>query len=74
MKLTKVDKLGRVVIPKGYRKALNLTENSLIEISLIDGKILIDRHICTCKLCGKPIESKGEIQLCPACISAVKSL
>ena len=39
MKHTRIDKLGRVVIPIGYRKELNLTENSDVKIRFLADKL-----------------------------------
>lgn len=38
---TKVDKLGRVVIPKKMRQALKIEPNSTIEIGVVEGHLEI---------------------------------
>ena len=53
----RIDELGRVVIPVHIRKALNLTTNNRVELSLDDdGKIVIQATEERCSLCGKTLK------------------
>ena len=56
MRRTKVDKLGRIVIPKNYRDALNLNKNPWVDLSLEDGIITVTPIATICRLCGKTFD------------------
>lgn len=74
MKLTKIDKLGRIVIPIGYRRALNLSEDTNVKVILTKDSIVIEREKVKCNLCGKLIEEEYEFPLCGDCINKIKSM
>ena len=72
--MSKIDNLGRVVIPIIYRKALNLKSDDVVEITMSKHSIIITPYAQVCKLCGREINRDEEIQLCQACIRDVKKL
>jgi len=45
MNLTKVDKMGRTVIPSGIRKILNIKEGDYIEWTIENNKIIIRKKM-----------------------------
>lgn len=57
----KSDELGRVVIPKEYRKELDIKEKDPIEIRLEGKNVILAKHSTkTCKNCGKRIEEEDK--------------
>lgn len=72
-----VDKMGRVVIPKEFRKHLNI-ENDVdsFEISLEGDKIVLKKFQPTCIFCNKlgPSVSFGEYTVCKDCIEKLNSV
>ena len=74
MKKSKIDRLGRIVIPIQYRKELGLVEDSEINIECVERKVIITASDSICRMCGKYLEEKTEIPLCPSCIRRVKKL
>ena len=72
MKRTKIDKLGRIVIPISYRKELGLSENSLLCLELLNGNIVISRSELRCRLCGCVIGAPNEFFICESCIAKIK--
>lgn len=58
MKVSKIDKLGRIVIPIENRKELNLEYGSLVEITCEDEQVIIKPRVQKCKLCSKYIDKK----------------
>ena len=70
----KIDKLGRVVLPISFRKRLNLTENSSVNISLDDDTIFITPTEKRCALCGSNSALHSDVQLCNTCIRRVKDI
>lgn len=69
----KIDKLGRIVLPKDFRKKLGLENNADIIISLSEQTITVRKSSNICRLCGKPLES-NQISLCSPCIEKIKQL
>lgn len=67
----KVDELGRIVLPKEFRNALNVGTCCDMNMEIKDGSIILTpaQHICA--LCGKVIATK-KIKLCDDCIALVK--
>ena len=50
--IRRIDDLGRVVLPMGIRKNLNISSRDPLEIYVDCGKILIKKHEAACILCG----------------------
>ncbi len=72
--VSKIDKLGRVVIPISYRQALNIKANDSLSFSLEGGAVVIRPTKQLCRLCGTTVQEHGELSLCGACIERVKKL
>ena len=71
MKKTKLDKLGRIVIPKPYCKELNIITGSPLIITLEDGAVVVRPDKMTCRLCNVFIPDGSKIPLCDDCINKV---
>lgn len=72
----RLDELGRVVLPKGMRKALDISPNDELEFVLNDNKeILIRKLRPTCVFCGseKELTELGAKTLCRRCIGKIKT-
>ena len=74
MRKTKIDKLGRIVIPISYRKVLNINEETELVLDLKENQVVITPSMSVCRLCNKPLERKGALPVCDVCISKIKSL
>ena len=72
MKRTKVDKLGRIVLPIEYRKKLGLKAGSWIDIKLKANEIVIYPVGEICPICGSTKERNSI--LCVACIEKIKKM
>ena len=72
--MSKIDNLGRVVIPIGIRRALKLDSNSEIDIIMSKGSVIMTPSEKICKLCGCKVDANEKICLCQTCIKAVKQL
>ncbi len=70
----KIDKLGRIVVPMEYRKRCGLDIDDEASITEENGKIIIQRKIPSCKLCGATKNLNSDILLCEKCIEKVKKL
>ena len=69
-----IDKLGRIIIPISYRKFLNLSENSHLNIDLKNNSIIITPLENQCVLCGASTNLHNEKPLCADCIKSIKEL
>lgn len=69
---SKIDKLGRLVVPKPYRDALKLDENPYVDISISDGMIIVTPTVGMCRICGNTIDRHAKIPLCVTCLESVK--
>jgi len=70
----KIDDLGRVVIPKEYREALQIKNNDMLELIFVEDGVLLKKAEHKCSFCGAPTELKmfnGKL-ICMDCISALK--
>ena len=73
---SKIDNLGRVVIPKSIRSALNVEHNDEISMHVENQSLIITKNNNSCSIC--PAE-KIEMQikdkyLCKSCVQAIKDL
>lgn len=68
--VSKIDSLGRVVIPKPVRQMYNLEKEDAIEILPKENGLLIRKYQPTCLFCGETdnIVSHQGISVCEECI------
>lgn len=72
--IRKIDKLGRVVVPKEFRKALNIGITDSVEIVLVDDRVEIKKHDSCCIFCGDKdhlTEVLGK-KVCKACRAKIR--
>ena len=74
MKIARVDRLGRIVIPVQDRRALGLGEGSTVEIVRRDKEIVLSAHGLSCGLCGVDIPNDSALRICASCIGLVKNM
>ena len=72
--IRKVDNLGRVVLPRSFRKSLDLEEQDLVEIIIEGNRMILQKFQPTCVFCGS---AEGLVQfqeknLCRACRQKIK--
>ena len=72
--MRKVDKVGRIVVPKELRKKYGLTEGVSIEFLDIGDGITVKPSDPLCKICRNRIDADAKLPLCDKCISKVKNL
>ena len=69
-----LDKLGRFVIPKETRKALDLNEGDPIEMFTDGDKIILKKYAPGCHCCGN-LEDLTDVlglKICPKCLKEFK--
>ena len=70
----RVDKLGRIVLPMNYRKALGLEPDSEVVLGIDDGVITVTPCGEGCKLCGSRDCVNEKLFLCENCIAKIKDM
>lgn len=74
--ICKIDKLGRVLIPKTLRTRLELCVDDPIELFTDGESIMLKKYRKRCTLCGSDeeiIEYKGKY-ICRNCLDELKSI
>lgn len=72
----RLDPLGRIVLPKKYRKKCGMDIKDDVEMFLEGPAICVKKYDTRCKLCGETdnlIVFKGT-NLCPSCVAGIKRL
>ena len=70
----RVDKLGRIVLPMNYRKALGLNPESEVVLGIDDGIITVKPCGEGCKLCGSRDNVNESLTICNMCIEKIKEM
>ena len=72
--LRRIDKLGRIVLPMDYRRALGLCSEAEVILGIEGNAITIKGADTTCKLCGSTDEVSKSIEVCSECVKKIKSI
>lgn len=74
--IMKVDRLGRVVIPKPIRKKYELNTDDTLEVFIDDNGFFLKKYVKTCAFCGKDenlTDFKDKV-VCEDCLKELKGL
>ena len=63
---------GRFVIPKSFRRELNMQDGASLVVTLEDNSVVIRQEQIVCKCCGTFVENNQEFPLCNDCIEEIK--
>ena len=69
----KIDKLGRIVLPMHFRKALGLEGEADVVLDISGNIIIVRGADMTCKLCGSN-EEVSQLKVCSSCVRKIKNL
>lgn len=69
----RIDKLGRIVLPMDFRKALGLEGEANVILDICGNTIVVKGADTACKLCGSK-EDMSELKICSSCIRKIKKL
>jgi len=69
--IRQLDELGRVVLPRGFRKALAWGDKTKIAIQLDGNKMVLVAEPCQCFLCAgqEDLREVKDRYICRACIA-----
>lgn len=68
----KIDKLGGIVLPMDYRKALGLEGEADVVLDICGNTIVVRGADTTCKLCGSRENISKHLKICSECIEKIK--
>ncbi|MDD5747713.1 MAG: AbrB/MazE/SpoVT family DNA-binding domain-containing protein [Actinomycetota bacterium] len=74
--IKKIDKLGRVVVPKGLRETLNLNPGDPLDVQVDGEKLTFSPYREGCALCGNSnstVSFRGKA-ICRVCIAEIRGL
>ncbi len=74
--IKKIDNLGRVVVPKGYRQMLGLEPGDQLDVSVDGDNLVITPHKEGCALCGgsSVLHAYLSKQICSDCVERIRAL
>ena len=73
MRKTKIDELGRVVIPISFREEMKLESGSVVIITVENNSVVIRGENNVCKRCGDFVEGNRAFPLCNRCVKIIKN-
>ncbi|MBQ8341517.1 MAG: AbrB family transcriptional regulator [Clostridia bacterium] len=69
----KIDKLGRIVLPMDFRKALGLEGEAEVVIGIKGNTITVKGTKTLCLACGSAKNVSKHFKICSDCIMKIKS-
>jgi len=74
--LKKIDNLGRVVVPKGYRVMLGLEPGDPLDVAVDGDSLVITPHREGCFLCGgsSVLHAYLSKNICSECVEQIRAL
>ncbi|MFH1150337.1 MAG: AbrB/MazE/SpoVT family DNA-binding domain-containing protein [Actinomycetota bacterium] len=72
--IKKIDKLGRVVLPKGFRNMLGIEIGDPLNVDVEGSRITISPAKRRCVFCGstRVVASHRDKQVCAECLESLK--
>jgi AbrB family transcriptional regulator, transcriptional pleiotropic regulator of transition state genes len=74
--IKKIDNLGRVVVPKGYRLMLGLKPGDALDVEVDGDRLVIAPHRDGCTFCGDETVEQAYLSkhICSNCIEQIREL
>lgn len=71
-----IDHLGRIVLPIGIRRALDIHEKDRLEIYMEDNRIIMEKVQISCCFCdgGNDLTDFGGKRICRTCLDKLKNM
>ncbi|MBN2167922.1 MAG: AbrB/MazE/SpoVT family DNA-binding domain-containing protein [Actinobacteria bacterium] len=72
--MKKIDNLGRIVVPKGYRTMLGLRPGDALKVEVTEGRLIMYPHQDSCTFCGSEAIAhsfKGKC-ICRECVETIR--
>jgi transcriptional pleiotropic regulator of transition state genes len=74
--IKKIDNLGRVVVPKGYRLMLGLKPGDPLDVEVDGDHIIIAPHKDGCTFCGETDAAQAYLSksICSECLEQIRDI
>jgi transcriptional pleiotropic regulator of transition state genes len=74
--IKKIDNLGRVVVPKGYRLMLGLKPGDPLDVDVDGNRLVIAPHRDGCTFCGDSGVTQAYLSknICSDCLEQIRDL
>lgn len=69
----RIDKMGRIVLPMDFRKALGLEGEAEVTLAIEGNTITVCGRERVCRLCGASAKLSDHLRVCAACIGRIKA-
>ena len=68
-KFKKLSKSRGITIPKDLAAHLDFDAGTAVDLTAADGKLIITKHVATCRFCGgaENVNQFGDVCVCPIC-------
>lgn len=65
----RLSKSRGITIPKDMAAELDFGAGTALDLTAVDGKLIVTRHVDTCRFCGgaEKVKRFGDIFVCPEC-------
>lgn len=69
VKFKKLSKTRGITIPKDIAAHLDFGAETAVDLTAADGKLIITKHVDTCRFCGgaENVKQFGDVFVCPLC-------
>ena len=70
----RIDRLGRIVIPKELRKVFSIEDKDPVEMFITDNSIVMKKYESSCVFCGSQdeLEKYKDKNICKKCVESFK--
>lgn len=74
----RVDNIGRILLPKSYRKRMGIHGGDIVDISVRNNLVMVGRRVRRCAICDEEKEEKlhtiGSREICTECLEKAKTI
>lgn len=69
VKFKRLSKARGITIPKDIAAHLDFGAGTAVDLTAADGKLIITKHVDTCRFCGgaENVKQFGDVFVCPLC-------
>lgn len=74
----RVDEVGRIVLPKDFRKRLGIHSGDIVNVTVQQDVLQVGRRVRRCAICGNEnqenLHTIGNRDICTACLEQAKTI
>ncbi len=69
VKFKKLSKARGITIPKDIAAHLDIDAGTAVDLTAADGKLIVTKHVDTCRFCGsvENVKQFSDVFVCPIC-------